>query len=50
MSENLEAAVYAIEELEETAKLAMLTRGFNPALLNATQIGEIVRTYDVEWD
>jgi 3-dehydro-4-phosphotetronate decarboxylase len=47
---DLEAAVYAIEELEETAKLAMLTRGFNPTLLNATQIGEIVRTYDVEWD
>lgn len=47
---DLEAAVYAIEELEETAKLTILTRGLNPALLNAAQIGEIVRTYDVEWD
>ncbi|VAV96931.1 Ribulose-5-phosphate 4-epimerase and related epimerases and aldolases, partial [hydrothermal vent metagenome] len=27
---DLEAAVYAIEELEETAKLALLTRGLNP--------------------
>jgi len=47
---DLEAAVYAIEELEETAKLTILTRGFNPTLLNTAQIDEIVRTYDVEWD
>jgi 3-dehydro-4-phosphotetronate decarboxylase len=49
-AKDLEAAVYAIEELEETAKLAMLTRGANPSLLSATQIADIVRTYDVEWD
>ena len=47
---DLEAAVYAIEEMEETAKLAILTRGANPSLLNAGQIDRIVRTYDVEWD
>ena len=49
-AKDLEAAVYAIEELEETAKLAMLTRGAKPSLLSAAQIADIVRTYDVEWD
>jgi ribulose-5-phosphate 4-epimerase/fuculose-1-phosphate aldolase len=47
---DLEAAVYAIEELEETAKLAMLTRGAGPTLLTGAQIDQIVRTFDVEWD
>lgn len=47
---DLEAAVYAIEELEETAKLAILTRGANPSLLTDAQIADLVRTYDVEWD
>ncbi|WP_377298321.1 3-oxo-tetronate 4-phosphate decarboxylase [Rhizobium sp. SGZ-381] len=49
-AKDLEAAVYAMEELEETAKLALLTRGLSPRLLNESQIGEIVRTFDVEWD
>ncbi|WP_416067253.1 class II aldolase/adducin family protein [Rhizobium sp. ZK1] len=47
---DLEAAVYAIEELEETAKLALLTRSANPSLLSPVQIGQILHTYDVEWD
>jgi ribulose-5-phosphate 4-epimerase/fuculose-1-phosphate aldolase len=47
---NLEAAVFAIEELEETAKLALLTRGASPALLTAAQIDGLVRKFDVEWD
>ena len=49
-AKDLEAAVYAIEELEETAKLAILTRGANPSLLTDAQIADLVRTYDVEWD
>ncbi|WP_137130726.1 3-oxo-tetronate 4-phosphate decarboxylase [Rhizobium sp. FY34] len=49
-AKDLEAAVYAVEELEETAKLALLTRGMNPRLLNFAQVAEIVRTFDVEWD
>ena len=49
-AKDLEAAVYAIEELEETAKLAMLTRGQKPSLLTDAQIGNLVRTFDVEWD
>ena len=47
---DLEAAVYAIEELEETAKLALLTRGVNPAMLSAQQIASIVDKFDVDWD
>lgn len=49
-AKDLEAAVYAVEELEETAKLALLTRGMNPRMLNFAQVAEIVRTFDVEWD
>jgi 3-dehydro-4-phosphotetronate decarboxylase len=49
-AKDLEAAVYAIEELEETAKLALLTRGMAPRMLTQAQVAEIVRTFDVEWD
>jgi len=47
---DLEAAVYAMEELEETAKLALLTQGLSPRLLNEQQIGAVVRKFDVDWD
>jgi ribulose-5-phosphate 4-epimerase/fuculose-1-phosphate aldolase len=47
---DLEAAVYAMEELEETAKLTLLTRGLNPTLLDGPQIGALVRKFNVEWD
>jgi len=49
-AKDLEAAVYAIEELEETARLALLTRGTHPRLLNEAQIRDVVTTFDVEWD
>jgi 3-dehydro-4-phosphotetronate decarboxylase len=49
-AKDLEAAVYAMEELEETARLALLTRGMNPRLLNDSEIRDIVDTFDVEWD
>ncbi|KGM30552.1 3-oxo-tetronate 4-phosphate decarboxylase [Inquilinus limosus] len=39
--ESLEAAVYATEELEETAKLHLLLRGLNPRLLSPGQISEL---------
>jgi len=35
---TLEAAVYATEELEETSKLHLLTRGLNPRVLTEEQI------------
>jgi ribulose-5-phosphate 4-epimerase/fuculose-1-phosphate aldolase len=38
---TLEAAVYATEELEETAKLFLLLQGKNPRVLNAEQIAEL---------
>jgi ribulose-5-phosphate 4-epimerase/fuculose-1-phosphate aldolase len=47
---DLEAAVYAMEELEETAKLTLLTRGLNPRLLDNVQIEALVKKFDVEWD
>jgi 3-dehydro-4-phosphotetronate decarboxylase len=47
---DLEAAVYAMEELEETARLALLLRGCNPRLLDAAQIADLVETFEVEWD
>lgn len=47
---DLEAAVYAMEELEETAKLALLTQGLSPRLLDEQQVGSVVRKFDVDWD
>ncbi len=38
---SLEAAVFAIEEIEEAAKLTMLVRGQKVRLLNADQIAEL---------
>jgi ribulose-5-phosphate 4-epimerase/fuculose-1-phosphate aldolase len=43
--ESLEAAVFAIEELEETAKLYLLLRGLNPRYLTPTQIADLVKTF-----
>jgi 3-dehydro-4-phosphotetronate decarboxylase len=47
---DLRAAVYAVEELEETAKLTLLTRGMKPRLLDPKAIKEVVTRFDVEWD
>src|SRR5690606_7962419 len=47
---DLEAAVYAIEELEETARLALLTRSHNPMMLTSEQIRDLVQTFGIEWD
>lgn len=47
---DLDAAVYAVEELEETAKLALLLRGQWAVGLTDAQIADLVRTYGVEWD
>lgn len=47
---DLETACYAMEELEETAKLTLMTRGLAPNLLNEAQIQELVRRYNVEWE
>ena len=47
---DLQAAVYAMEELEETARLTLLTRGMNPKLLSDAEVLGLVKKFDVEWD
>jgi len=49
-SRDLEAAVFAMEELEETAKLALLLRGTGAQPLDAGKIGQVVCKFEVEWD
>ena len=39
--DTLEAAVFAIEELEETARLYLLLRGLNPRYLSPQQIADL---------
>src|ERR1700750_906964 len=43
--DTLEGAVFATEELEETAKLYLLLRGLNPRYLSPEQIGDLVKTF-----
>lgn len=47
---NIEAACNAIEELEDTARLAMMTRGMSPRGLSATDVHRLVTTFNVEWE
>lgn len=46
---DLWAAVFAMEELEETAKLALLTQGLQPKGLSPDDVTAVVRTFDVDW-
>ncbi|MCT8159443.1 aldolase [Pseudoruegeria sp. SHC-113] len=47
---DVEAACNAIEELEDTARLALLTRGMHPRALTEAQVQALVTKFDVEWD
>ena len=47
---DVEAACTAIEELEDTARLAMMTRGLNPRALTDSQVRAVIERFDVEWD
>ena len=47
---TVEAACDAIEELEATARLALLLRGTSPRLLTRNQVRDVVTRFDVEWD
>ncbi len=49
-AKDLEAAVYAVEELEASAQLAMMTRGLNPRALSDDQVAQLVERFDVEWE
>lgn len=47
---DVEAACNAIEELEDTARLAMMMQGVQARRLTAAQIKDLVTHFDVEWD
>ena len=47
---DLESAVNAVEELEATAKLALLLRGSDAIELKTSQIDKIVSKFNIEWD
>jgi ribulose-5-phosphate 4-epimerase/fuculose-1-phosphate aldolase len=43
--DSLEAAVFAMEELEETAKLYLLLRGLNPRYLSPAQVKDLAEVF-----
>ena len=47
---DIEAACNAIEELEDTARLAMLTRGLSPQMLTEAEVKAVVDQFNVDWD
>lgn len=47
---DIEAACNAIEELEDTARLAVLMRGFEARALTPAQVDGLVTKFDVEWE
>ena len=47
---DIEAACNAIEELEDTARLAMLTRGLSPKMLTEAEVKAVVDQFNVDWD
>ncbi|MDO6729110.1 aldolase [Marinovum sp. 2_MG-2023] len=47
---DIEAACNAIEELEDTARLAMMTRGLNPRGIGPDMVQKLVTKFNVEWD
>ncbi|MEM9247869.1 MAG: aldolase [Pseudomonadota bacterium] len=47
---DVEAACNAIEELEDTARLAMLMRGYQARQITPEQIQALVTKFDIEWD
>lgn len=47
---DVEAACNAIEELEDTARLALLTRGMRPQMLTSDQVAQVVTKFDIDWE
>ncbi|UWQ22134.1 aldolase [Jannaschia sp. W003] len=47
---DVAAACAAVEELEATARLALMTRGMGARALDAAQVGAVVRRFDIPWD
>jgi ribulose-5-phosphate 4-epimerase/fuculose-1-phosphate aldolase len=48
--QDLAEAVHAMEELEETARLMLLTRGLSPRFLDDAQVRDLVAHFGVEWN
>ncbi|WFU50308.1 aldolase [Sinorhizobium terangae] len=46
--DSLEAAVFATEELEETAKLYLLLRNLNPRYLSPEQVADLAKTFGLD--
>ncbi len=46
---DLWAATFAMEELEETAKLALLTREMHPRQLSEAEVRTVVSRFDIDW-
>lgn len=46
-AKKLDAAVFAIEELEETAKLVLLLRNLNPRVLTPDQVAALVERFNL---
>ena len=46
--DSLEAAVFATEELEETAKLYLILRNLNPRYLSPAQVAELITTFGLD--
>lgn len=47
---DLEAAVFAIEELEEGSRLALLMRGTGAIGLTEAQVADLVTRHGIEWE
>ncbi|MDX8350590.1 aldolase [Cognatiyoonia sp. IB215446] len=45
----LAGTVYAMEELEENAKLAILTRGLNPVGMTVSEVAQVVQQFNVDY-
>ena len=45
---TLEAAMYATEELEETARLYLMLRGLNPRRLTQAQVDDLIARFGLE--
>ena len=46
--QSLDDAVYASEELEETAKLVVITRQMQPKLLSAADVTDLIKTFKLD--
>lgn len=47
---DVQAACYAVEELEATARLALLTQGLQPRALNTEQVAAVVERFNIDWE